>query len=260
MNRLHARAVQARLGQRTVLRGVDLEVARGQVLALVGPNGSGKTTLLRTCYRALAIHAGSITLGDDDISTLHRRDLARSIGVSVQEPTSLGGLTVRESVQLGRTPHRRWLEPFNVQDRAVVSDVLNKVGLTALADRDLLELSGGERQRVSIARALAQQPQVLLLDEPTNHLDLRHQLTILHLLRELADQGTAILVTLHDLSMATTYSDQMAVLDDGRLAAVGTPDTVLQPELLATVFGVDAHVISDEQGRRTLDVHGLADA
>ncbi|OZG29564.1 histidinol phosphatase [Williamsia sp. 1138] len=260
MSRLHAHAVHARLGQRTVLRGCDLEVAPGQVLALVGPNGSGKTTLLRTCYRALAVHAGSITLGDDDISALHRRDLARAIGVSVQEPASLGGLTVRESVQLGRTPHRRWLESFNDQDRSVVSDVLDKVGLTALADRDLLELSGGERQRVSIARALAQQPQVLLLDEPTNHLDLRHQLTILQLLRDLAEQGTAILVTLHDLSMATAYSDQIAVLNDGLLVAVGTPDNVLQPDLLATVFGVNAHVISNKRGRRTLDIHGLADA
>ncbi|PYE15497.1 iron complex transport system ATP-binding protein [Williamsia limnetica] len=260
MNRLRAHAVHARLGPRTVLRGVDLQVAPGQVLALVGPNGSGKTTLLRTCYRALSVHAGVITLGDDDISTLHRRDLARAIGVGVQEPASLGGLTVRESVQLGRTPHRRWHQAFDAQDRAVVTEVLSKVGLTELADRDLLELSGGERQRVSIARALAQQPRVLLLDEPTNHLDLRHQLTILGLLRELAEQGTAILVTLHDLSMATTYSDQMAVLDDGLLVAVGTPETVLQPDLLAAVFGVNAHVITEKQGRRTLDIRGLANA
>jgi iron complex transport system ATP-binding protein len=260
VNRLHAREVHARLGQRTVLHGVDLAVAPGEVLALVGPNGSGKTTLLRTCYRALRVHTGAITLGDHDISTLHRRHLARTIGVSVQEPVSLGGLTVRESVQLGRTPHRRWLESFDTQDRSVVSEVLSKVGLTTLADRDLLELSGGERQRVAIARALAQQPQVLLLDEPTNHLDLRHQLTIMQLLRELSAQGTAILVTLHDLGMATTYSDQMAVLDDGLLVAVGAPDTVLQPDLLSTVFGVNANVITDKQGRRNLDVHGLADA
>lgn len=260
MTRLHAHNVHARLGSRTVLHGVDLEVAPGEVLSLVGPNGSGKTTLLRTCYRALRPHAGVVTLAGDDISTLHRRRLARTIAVSVQEPTTLGGLTVRESVQLGRTPHRRWLESFNADDRTVVDQVLAKVGLTALADRDLLALSGGERQRVSIARALAQEPEVLLLDEPTNHLDLRHQLTILHLLRDLAAEGTAILVTLHDLTMATAYSDQMAVLDDGQLVAVGTPDAVLEPTLLSTVFGVRGHVITTENGRLSLDVQGLADA
>jgi iron complex transport system ATP-binding protein len=260
MNHLHAHDVHARLGSRTVLHGVDLEVAPGQVLTLVGPNGSGKTTLLRTCYRALGVAAGAVTLAGDDITTLPRRRLARTIGVSVQEPTSLGGLTVRESVQLGRTPHRRWLEHFDAGDRTVVDQVLAKVGLTALADRDLLAISGGERQRVSIARALAQQPEVLLLDEPTNHLDLRHQLTILHLLRDLAADGTAILVTLHDLNMATAYSDQIAVLDHGRLVTVGTPDTVLTPELLATVFGIRGHVNATEHGRLFLDVQGLADA
>jgi iron complex transport system ATP-binding protein len=260
MSRLHAQGVHAHLGRRTVLHGVDLEVAPGEVLALVGPNGSGKTTLLRTCYRALGVDNGVLTIDDDNISTLHRRRLARTIGVSVQEPTSLGGLTVRESVQLGRAPHRRWLEPFDAGDRDVVDQVLRKVGLTNLADRDILELSGGERQRVSIARALAQEPQVLLLDEPTNHLDLRHQLTILQLLRDLAAEGTAVLVTLHDLAMATAYCHQMAVLDQGSVVAVGTPDAVLRPALLASVFGVRGEVVLDGRGRHSLDVHGLADA
>ncbi len=163
-------------------------------------------------------------------------------------------------MQLGRTARRGWLEPFGDDDRAVVEDVLGRLGLLHLADRDVLALSGGERQRVSIARALAQQPRVLLLDEPTNHLDLRHQLTVLELLRGLAADGLAVLVTLHDLRLATEYCDRMAVLNHGSVVAEGTPEDVLQPALLAEVFGVRGRVGVDGDGRRTLDVRGPVDA
>ncbi|WP_416062775.1 ABC transporter ATP-binding protein [Rhodococcus indonesiensis] len=260
MIRLRATGVRARLGERIVLDGVDLDVAAGRVLALVGPNGSGKTTLLRACYRAVPVGAGAITVDDRDVTDIKRRSLARLVGVGVQEPVALGGTTVRESVRLGRTARRGWLEPFGDDDRAVVEDVLGRLGLLHLADRDVLALSGGERQRVSIARALAQQPRVLLLDEPTNHLDLRHQLAVLELLRSLASDGLAVLVTLHDLRLATEYCDRMAVLDHGSVVAEGTPEDVLRPALLAEVFGVRAQVGVDRDGRRTLDVRGPADA
>ncbi|MFZ2530601.1 MAG: ABC transporter ATP-binding protein [Rhodococcus sp. (in: high G+C Gram-positive bacteria)] len=258
MTRLRAAGVTARLGGRTVLRGVDLDVAPGEVVALVGPNGSGKTTLLRTCYRALAVTAGAILLDDDSIHTLRRRQVARTIGVSTQEPSAFGGVTVRESVRLGRTAERGWLEPFTGEDDDIVARVLDRVSLTAHADRDVAALSGGERQRVSIARALAQQPQVILLDEPTNHLDLRHQLGVLELLRELAARGLAVLVTLHDLRLAAEYCDRIAVLDAGQVVDVGTPDEVLTTELLDTVFGVRGS-IRTVAGRRVLDLFGLVD-
>ena len=203
MSTLSAHGVSARLGGRRILHGVDLTVAPGRVTALVGPNGSGKTTLLRTCYRALPSAAGMVTLDDADIASLRRRTLARAVGASTQEPVSLGGITVRESVRLGRTVTRGLLEPFGADDAAVVEDVLARVGLTELAERDVVALSGGEKQRVSIARTLAQRPEVLLLDEPTNHLDLHQQLSVLRLLRELAADGLAVLLTIHDLRMAT---------------------------------------------------------
>ena len=169
MTTLTARDVDAHLGGRQILDGVGLTVAPGLVTALVGPNGSGKTTLLRTCYRALPTSAGLVTIDGADITSLRRRALARTVGVSTQEPVSLGGITVRESVRLGRTVKRGMFEPFAPDDAQVVDSVLAQVGMTELAERDVLALSGGERQRVSIARALAQQPEVLLLDEPTNH-------------------------------------------------------------------------------------------
>lgn len=259
MTTVSTHGVTARLGGREILGGVDLTVAPGRVTALVGPNGSGKTTLLRTCYRALPVTAGLVTVDDADITSLRRRTLARTVGVSTQEPVSLGGITVRESVRLGRTVKRRMFEPFGTDDSDVVDTVLAQVGMTALAERDVLALSGGERQRVSIARALAQQPEVLLLDEPTNHLDLHQQLSVLTLLRRLAADGLAVLLTLHDLRMATEYCDAMAVLERGRVVADGPPEKVLSPALLADVFGVRGEVRPGRAGGRTLDVWGLAD-
>ncbi|MEB8327546.1 ABC transporter ATP-binding protein [Dietzia kunjamensis] len=260
MSSLTAHGVSAHLGGRRILHGVDLTVAPGRVTALVGPNGSGKTTLLRTCYRALPVSAGMVTLDDGDIAALRRRTLARAVGASTQEPVSLGGITVRESVRLGRTVTRGLLEPFGTNDAAVVEDVLARVGLTELAERDVLALSGGEKQRVSIARTLAQRPEVLLLDEPTNHLDLHQQLSVLLLLRELAADGLAVLLTIHDLRMATEYCDVVAVLHRGHLVATGAPEEVLDAAVLREVFGVRGEVRAGPDGRRTLDVAGLADA
>ncbi|WP_206473594.1 ABC transporter ATP-binding protein [Dietzia sp. KRD202] len=260
MSTLSAHGVSARLGGRLILHGVDLTVAPGRVTALVGPNGSGKTTLLRTCYRALPSAAGMVTLDDADIASLRRRTLARAVGASTQEPVSLGGITVRESVRLGRTVTRGLLEPFGADDAAVVEDVLARVGLTELAERDVVALSGGEKQRVSIARTLAQRPEVLLLDEPTNHLDLHQQLSVLRLLRELAADGLAVLLTIHDLRMATEYCDVIAVLHRGHLVATGAPEQVLDAAVLREVFGVRGEVRAGPDGRRTLDVAGLADA
>lgn len=260
MTTLSANRVSARLGGRQILDGVDLTVTPGLVTALVGPNGSGKTTLLRACYRALPTTAGLVTIDGADISSLRRRTLARAVGASTQEPVSLGGITVRESVRLGRTVTRGPFEPLGADDAAVVETVLARVGLTGLADRDVLALSGGERQRVSIARTLAQQPDVLLLDEPTNHLDLHQQLSVLALLRELAAGGLAVLLTIHDLRMAVEYCDAVAVLHRGRLVATGAPEEVMDAAVLREVFGVRGQVRAGADGRRTLDVAGLADA
>ncbi|QNG19536.1 ABC transporter ATP-binding protein [Rhodococcus triatomae] len=254
---LRLAGVRARLGSREVLHGIDLAASPGQVLALVGPNGSGKTTILRCAYRALAPTAGGVLVLGRDAESIGRRELARLVGTSTQEPPTSGGLTVRESVGLGRSPHRGWLDRPGEHDDDVVGRCLRQVGLSDFAHRDVQALSGGERQRVSIARALAQEPKVLLLDEPINHLDLRHQLTIMALLRDLAAGGMAVVVTMHDLRLAVEYCDALAVISDGTVVGTGDPVRVLDDRLLAEVFGIRAHVRTTP--RRTLDVLGLVD-
>lgn len=257
MTSLNVVGVRADLGSREVLRGVDFSVRTGEILGLVGPNGSGKTTALRCCYRALTPSAGAVVVDGTDASAVGRRQLARTVGVSTQEPQVSAGLTVRESVGLGRAPHRGWFDRATESDSGIVERCLRQVGLVDLAGRDVQALSGGERQRVSIARALAQRPRILLLDEPTNHLDLRHQLTVMNLLVEMAGEGLAIVVTMHDLRLAVEYCDQLAVMHHGRVIASGPPAQVLDQSLLGEVFGIRAVVRAHP--RPSMEVLGLAD-
>ncbi|RKT83712.1 iron complex transport system ATP-binding protein [Saccharopolyspora antimicrobica] len=251
---LRVSGVQVQLGGRAVLSDVDVDVRAGEVFGLVGPNGSGKTTLLRTLYRAVQPAAGTVEVAG--VAAAGRRQLARVLAATTQETEARAALTVREVVSQGRIPHLGLLDRMGAADHAIVDDALRATSLLAEAERDVRLLSGGERQRTSIARALAQQPQVLVLDEPTNHLDLRHQYGVLALLRELAAGGLTVLLTLHDLRLAVEFCDRLAVLDSGRIAATGAPAEVLDERLLADVFGVEAH-LADHNGRPTLTITGV---
>ncbi|MFC7621169.1 ABC transporter ATP-binding protein [Microlunatus sp. GCM10028923] len=244
---------------RRILERVSLTVAAGEVVALVGPNGSGKTTTLRCCYRHAPVDRGRIMIDGRELRTLSRRRLSQLLTASVQEPESLPGMTVRESVTAGRVPRLRLHQALTGADRQRVTECLDTVGLADLADRDLSRLSGGERQRVSIARALASDPRVLLLDEPTNHLDLRYQLTVLELCRDLArSHGLAVLMTVHDLQQAANYADRVVIIDAGRVVAEGTAADALRPEVLDRVFGVRARLDVGPAGSYRLELDGLA--
>ncbi|PXY29056.1 ABC transporter ATP-binding protein [Prauserella sp. PE36] len=220
----------------------DLRVAvpSGAVVGLIGPNGSGKSTTLRCVYRALRPSAGRVLVNGDDVWRLTARDSARRVAALPQEQHAEFDFTVAEVVAMGRSPHQGRLEADSDADREICAAALRRVGVRHLARRGFLTLSGGERQRVLIARALAQEPSVLVLDEPTNHLDIRHQLEILALVR---DSGVTALVALHDLNLAAGACDVLYVLDAGGVVTSGSPRDVLTPELLATVFGVHAHVL-----------------
>ncbi|MEV5540836.1 ABC transporter ATP-binding protein [Saccharopolyspora shandongensis] len=250
---VRVRGARVELGGRAVLSDVDVEVREGEVFGLVGPNGSGKTTLLRALYRAIEPTAGTIEVAGH--ARAGRRELARILAATVQETENRAALTVREVVTQGRLPHLGLLERMRAADHRIVDESLRATGLLDAAERDVRTLSGGERQRAAIARALAQQPRVLVLDEPTNHLDLRHQYSILRLLRDLASDGLTVLITLHDLRHAAEFCDRIAVLHEGEVARTGTPTEVLDENLLAEVFGIRARLVH-HNGRPTLDVDG----
>ncbi len=239
--------VRVALAGATVLAGLDLELAGGELLLLAGRNGSGKTTLLRAAAGLVRQDAGRVLLAGRPLGDFTRRELGRRIAFVPQETGVPFPYTAGQLVLLGRTPHLGLLAFEAKADVAAAEAALARLGLEALADRSVLELSGGERQLVQLARALAQQADVLLLDEPTAHLDLAHRALVLGCLRELAREGRAVLVVSHDLA-AASYANRVAFLAEGRIVAAGAPVEVIRPELLRSVFGVEARVLETPAG------------
>ncbi|RRW52093.1 MULTISPECIES: ABC transporter ATP-binding protein [Pseudomonas] len=224
-----------------LLNGVSLDVQRGETLGIVGPNGSGKSTLLKLLAGLREPSAGHVQLGGQALGKMSRRSIAQTLAVVEQQADTDDGIRVFDAVALGRTPWLSALQPWSPADEAIVEQALVDVDAVHLRNRLWRSLSGGERQRVHIARALAQRPQILLLDEPANHLDIQHQLSILQVVRALP---VTTLIALHDLNQALKC-DRLAVLERGRLVALGEPLHVLTPERLQTTFGVRAHYLTD---------------
>jgi len=241
-------SVCLRRGTREILCDVSLEIGPGEVMGLLGPNGAGKTTLLRVASRVLAADAGRVLLNGREIGQLSRRELARRLAVVPQETSVAFPFSAGELVLMGRAPHLGLLGFESRADVERAREAMARVGIEELAERSVLELSGGERQLVLVARSLAQDPEVLLLDEPTAHLDLRHRLGVLARVREFAARGRSALVVSHDLGLAARHCDRVALLQAGRVAALGTPDEVLTPQALREVFRVEAEVLAAADG------------
>jgi iron complex transport system ATP-binding protein len=222
-----------------VLRGIDLDVPPGTVLGIVGPNGAGKSTLLALLSGVLAPASGEVRLDGRSLADWKRRDVARRIAVVPQSEPTAFPYRVSEIVLMGRTPHLHGLFATETdEDRAAAANALDAVGISDLLCRPMNQLSGGERQMVLAARALAQEPGILLLDEPTASLDLAHQQSLFRLLvKRNAETGLTVVVVTHDLNLAALYCRSLAVLHEGRIAALGAPADILKPEFLGTVYG-----------------------
>ncbi|WP_433047052.1 ABC transporter ATP-binding protein [Dactylosporangium sp. CS-033363] len=244
--RLQARGLRLAYGDNVVVDGLDLDVPTGAVTAVVGPNGCGKSTLLRALGRLLRPQAGEVLLDGRRIERIPTREVARVLGMLPQSPVAPDGLTVADLVMRGRHPHQNWFRQWSAGDESIVTEALEWTDMRDLADRPVDALSGGQRQRAWLSMALAQGTEILLLDEPTTYLDLSHQIDVLDLVARLhRERGRTIVMVLHDLNLAARYADHVIAMRDGRIVAQGTPADVFTPELLATVFGLQALVIPD---------------
>jgi len=250
---LELTGVSLRYGERAALSGVDCVARPGELTAIVGPNGAGKSSLLRAAAGIAALSAGSVALRRGEATRdpwrAPREETARWVTYLPPRPVAAADATARAAVLVARHPYSRgWLldDPADLQlaDRA-----LEAVGALEFAERPLGSLSSGERQRVFLARALCQDVGLLLLDEPTSAQDPAHAWRLLAYLRQVAQEGRAVVCAVHDLNLAAASADRVVLLVEGAVRAQGTPAEVLTPELLSAAFGLRVEVGEDEGGR-----------
>ncbi|RJS78716.1 ABC transporter ATP-binding protein [Methanophagales archaeon] len=230
-----------------ILENVCMELAPSEILGIVGPNGAGKSTLLRCIDRILKPQRGSILLDGQEIKEMSRMEIARRMGYVPQTSHRVFPATVFDTVLMGRRPHLGWRS--NEEDVEKVLEVLKLLEIVEFALRDFNEISGGQQQKVLIARALAQEADVLLLDEPTSNLDIRHQLEAMDIIKKLVkEKGISAIMAIHDLNLGSRYSDRVIMLNGGTIIDAGNPASVLTPENIKRVYGVEA-AVRNESGR-----------
>lgn len=240
--RLRTENLTVSYGAQTVLDGLSLALPAGKITALLGPNGCGKSTLLNCFSRLLTPDSGEILLDEKTIAGFSARQLARRLALLPQHHLSPEGITVRELVSYGRSPWLSLWGRLSAEDNERVNVAMSQTRTRNLADRRLTQLSGGQRQRAFLAMVLAQDTPLILLDEPTTYLDINHQVELMRLMVELKRQGKTVVTVLHDLNQASRYCDHLVVLASGRVMAQGAPEAVMKPELLKTVFSVEAEI------------------
>lgn len=237
------------IGKKQIVDKISLKVENNSFVALLGPNGSGKSTLLRSIYRTLKPDSGVILLDGREAAQIPHKKIAENMAVVGQFNNINFDFTVREIVMMGRTPHLKMLQPERSLDYEIVDEALQKVGMYEFAERGFSSLSGGEKQRIILARAIAQQPKLIILDEPTNHLDVRYQLQILSIVKKM---GINILVALHDLSLASQFSDYIYMLKDGLVYCEGVPGEVITKDTIRQVYEIDCEIYEAKQTKGIL--------
>ena len=236
MNSIVTRRLKVGYDGVIIVPGFDVELRKGKITSIIGANGCGKSTVLKAIGRILPAEGGTVIVNDVDIKTMKSRDVAKWLAILPQTPTAPGTLTCEELVAYGRYPYQKGMGRLTKEDRDVVSWALEATGM--------LEF----RQRVWVAMALAQQTNIVLLDEPTTYLDLSHQLEVLEILKHLnREQGTTIVMVLHDLNLASRYSDYLLAMKDGQIARYGTPEEVMTRDVLAECFFIDGDVVTDRR-------------
>ncbi len=230
--------------EQDVLSGLSLNILTEDFSVLIGPNGAGKSTLLYAIMGFIHLQGGRVLINGKDLKTYKRIELAKLISYVPQETVFQFDYCVEEIVLMGRYPWLKLMQSWTEEDRYIVKQILEKLELHSLANRFYSQLSGGEKQRVLIARALAQETDFIFLDETLSQLDINHQIDIMQMLSDINRQmSKSILLISHNLNLAANYAQRLIYLKGGKILGVGDPNTMMSPELLRELFGIELHTI-----------------
>lgn len=240
---LEADTLTVGFGTACVLDRISVSASMGSLVGLVGPNGAGKTTLVKVLAGLLIPDSGHVFLEGERLDQLSHNSRARRLGYLSQDRTVHWPVTVERLVSLGRLPHRGLWDSLSEEDAQAIEAALVSTDVANLKNRTVTALSGGEVARVLLARVLAGGPKILLADEPVSGLDPEHSLQVLEGLQDLVRAGCLVIMVIHDLTLASRFCDRLVLLKQGQLIADGSPEEVLSPERLASVYGVDAATV-----------------
>ena len=224
-----------------------LSVSDGEFISILGPNGCGKSTLLKLITGLLKPDSGDVRLNNLPVKKIEPKELAKLVGFVPQTSYSIYPYSVYEIVMMGRTSYLNFFGYEKSEDKSIVENALETVGISSLAYKGINEVSGGEAQRAFIARALVQQPKIILLDEPNAHLDVSHQISIFNLLKDLNEsQGLTVLSVSHDLNLSAYYSSRVILMKSGRIVEDGSVNGIMNRENIRKVFGINSQIEEDE--------------
>lgn len=239
MSMIEIKNLDFKFGKENVLKHISLNVDKGKFYSIIGPNGSGKTTLLRNISRVLQPIKNTVFINNEDISFLKQKEIARTMAVVPQNTNIDFDFTALDIVMMGRAPHIKRFAMESEDDFKKVREAMEITNTWSLREKNINHLSGGERQRVIVARAIAQDTEVILLDEPVSNLDLYHQVEVMNTVKALAESRNIIVVAvLHDLNLASNYSDHIFLMNGGKLFCEGTPEEVITEEKINDVYKV----------------------
>ncbi len=237
-------------GSDRIFRDVNLSLEEGDVLCILGPNGTGKSTLIKCMNGLLKLNSGNIFLGNQNIQSMKKNDLAKMIGYIPQSYNSTFAFSVFDVVLMGRAPHLSLTSVPGEKDYKIAENALKSLGILHLKDKTFTEISGGERQMVLIARVLAQQPKILLLDEPTSHLDFGNQIRTLEVINKLSENGLSVIMTSHFPDHAFLSSNKVAIMNRGTIMDIGTPESVITEDNMRNAYGIDVKILEVSEHRK----------
>ncbi|NLL00318.1 MAG: ABC transporter ATP-binding protein [Clostridiales bacterium] len=241
------RNISAGYNKVEIIKNINVTFEEGSITSIIGKNGCGKTTLLRTASNLLKPFGGEIIIDSKDIRDYHNKGLAKKISFLPQLRT-VPNITVYNLVMHGRYPYLGFSRTPQKKDKEIVEQAIERMKLKQHLSKNIQQLSGGQRQKVYIAMVLAQNTDIIFLDEPTTYLDVNHQLEILEIVKKLKEMGKTVIMVLHDLSNALTYSDKICLLNNGEVSIYDTPDAVFASKEIERIFNVKSEqvVVGDE--------------